>query len=151
MSTAVWYVSRGPPKCDAHFCYSHGLNTFNFHSEIYDGIDLTIIHFSHLWIDFFFLFTEILGQMVAWFRYCAASWKVVGSIPDEVMGFFNSPNPSSLTMALGVTQPLIEMSTSLASVNKLSRKCGSIDVTTLWVSLACYRDSFTLHKYYVIL
>jgi hypothetical protein len=31
-------------------------------------------------------------------------------VPDEV-DFFNFPNPSSRTMALGSTQPLIEMST----------------------------------------
>jgi hypothetical protein len=31
-------------------------------------------------------------------------------IPDEV-DFFNLPNPSSRTMALGPTQPLTEMST----------------------------------------
>jgi hypothetical protein len=30
-------------------------------------------------------------------------------VPDEVE-FFNSPNPSSRTMALGSTQPLTEMS-----------------------------------------
>jgi hypothetical protein len=35
----------------------------------------------------------------------------VGSIPDDVIGFFNSHNPSSRTMALGSTQPLTEMST----------------------------------------
>jgi hypothetical protein len=34
-----------------------------------------------------------------------------GSIPDEVIGFVNWPNPSSRTMALGLTQPLTEMST----------------------------------------
>jgi hypothetical protein len=34
------------------------------------------------------------------------SWKVMGLIPDEVTGFLNSPNPSSLIMALGLTQPL---------------------------------------------
>jgi hypothetical protein len=34
----------------------------------------------------------------------------VGSISDEVIGFFNRPNPSSSTMALGLTQPLTEMS-----------------------------------------
>jgi hypothetical protein len=33
------------------------------------------------------------------------------SIPDELTGFFNWPNPSSRTMALGSTQPLTEMST----------------------------------------
>jgi hypothetical protein len=31
-------------------------------------------------------------------------------VPDEV-DFFNLPNPSSCTMALGSTQPLTEMST----------------------------------------
>jgi hypothetical protein len=31
-------------------------------------------------------------------------------VPDEV-DFFNFPNPSSRTMALGSTQPLTEMST----------------------------------------
>jgi hypothetical protein len=33
------------------------------------------------------------------------------SIPDEVIGFFNLPNPSSRTMVLGSTQPLTEMGT----------------------------------------
>jgi hypothetical protein len=37
--------------------------------------------------------------------------KVTGYIPDEVIQFFNWPNPSSRTMALGSTQPLIETST----------------------------------------
>jgi hypothetical protein len=35
----------------------------------------------------------------------------MGSIPDEAIGFFTLPNPSSLTVALGSTQPLTEMST----------------------------------------
>jgi hypothetical protein len=35
----------------------------------------------------------------------------VGSIPDYVNGFFNSPNPSRRTMDLGSTQPLTEMNT----------------------------------------
>jgi hypothetical protein len=33
----------------------------------------------------------------------------VGSSPDEVDFFYNLPNPSNRTMALGSTQPLIEM------------------------------------------
>jgi hypothetical protein len=37
-------------------------------------------------------------------------FKVAGSILDEVIGFFNWPNPSSRTMALGSTQLLTEMS-----------------------------------------
>jgi hypothetical protein len=46
-----------------------------------------------------------------WLRHYAAIRKVAGSSPDEVIGFFNWPNPSSRTMALGSTQPLTEMST----------------------------------------
>jgi hypothetical protein len=46
-----------------------------------------------------------------WSYAVATSRKVAGSIPDEVLGFFNLPNPSSRAMALGSTQPLIEIST----------------------------------------
>jgi hypothetical protein len=41
----------------------------------------------------------------------ATSWKVAGSIPDDVTGFFNLSNPSSRTMALESTQTLTEIST----------------------------------------
>jgi hypothetical protein len=37
--------------------------------------------------------------------------KAAGSIPDVAIGFFDLPNPSSRTMALGSTQSLTEMST----------------------------------------
>jgi hypothetical protein len=39
-------------------------------------------------------------------RHCATSWKVVGSIPNSVVGIF----PSSRTIALGLTHRLTEMS-----------------------------------------
>jgi hypothetical protein len=35
----------------------------------------------------------------------------MGSIPDEVVGFFNWPNPFSRIVALRSTQPLTEIST----------------------------------------
>jgi len=47
----------------------------------------------------------------SWLRHCATSRKVTGLIPDGVVGFFHLHNPSGRTMALGLTQPLTEMST----------------------------------------
>jgi hypothetical protein len=37
----------------------------------------------------------------SWLRHYATSPNVIGSIPDELIGFFNSPNPSSSTVARG--------------------------------------------------
>jgi hypothetical protein len=41
----------------------------------------------------------------------ATSRKVADSIPDEVIGDFNLPNPSSRTIAVGPTRSLTDMST----------------------------------------
>jgi hypothetical protein len=43
---------------------------------------------------------------------------IAGSISDEVVGFFNWPNPSGRSMVLGLTQPLTEMSTRNLSGGK---------------------------------
>jgi hypothetical protein len=46
------------------------------------------------------------------------SQKVASLIPDVVIRFFNWPNLSKRTMALGPTQPLTEMSTRNLSGGK---------------------------------
>jgi hypothetical protein len=48
---------------------------------------------------------------------------VADSIPGEVIGYFNSPNPSSRTMVLGSTQPLTEMRTR--NLNGGKRSAGA--------------------------
>jgi hypothetical protein len=61
-----------------------------------------------------FIITQLfryLSVQRACLRHYATSRKVVGSIVDEGIGFFNLPNSSSRTMALGLTQPLTEIST----------------------------------------
>jgi hypothetical protein len=65
-------------------------------------------------------------------RHYATSRKVAGSILDEVIGFFNSPNPSSRTMALGSTQPLTEMSTRNLPGGKGRPAHGADNLTAIW-------------------
>jgi hypothetical protein len=61
-----------------------------------------------------FLYNKLMGRargsIVGWDT-MLLSRKVAGSIPVEVIGIFGWPNPSSRTVALGLTQPLTEMST----------------------------------------
>jgi len=61
-----------------------------------------------------FMFITVLPGGTRWhnlLRHCATIRKVAGSIPDSVTGIFHLHNPSGRTMALGLTQPLTEMST----------------------------------------
>jgi hypothetical protein len=46
-----------------------------------------------------------------WLRHYVTYRKVAVSIPNDVIGFFNLPNPSSRTMVLASTQPQKEMNT----------------------------------------
>jgi hypothetical protein len=65
-----------------------------------------------------------------WLRHCTTSRKVACSIPDVVKGIFHWHNSSGRTMALGLTQPLTEMSTRNVS-------CGRcVGLTTLASSCA---------------
>jgi hypothetical protein len=61
----------------------------------------------------------------------ATSRKVAGSILDEVIRFFNWPNPSSHTVALGLTQPLTEMSTRSLPGGKGRPARGADDLTAI--------------------
>jgi len=56
-----------------------------------------------------------------WLRHCATSRKVAGSIPVGVIAIFHCHNPSGRTMALGLTQPLTEMSTRIRTRNPSKR------------------------------
>jgi hypothetical protein len=80
------------------------------------------------------------GSAVDWGTY-ATSRKAAGSIPDEVIGFFNWPNPSSRSR-FSLQQKWVQESSwevngsrcirliaSPPSVSRLSRKCGSFDIS----------------------
>jgi hypothetical protein len=70
----------------------------------------------------------------SWLRHCATRRKVAGSIPDDVTGIFHWHNPSGRTMALGLTQPLTEMSTRNISWGGEGGRCTGL--TTLPPSCA---------------
>jgi hypothetical protein len=66
----------------------------------------------------------------SWFRHCATRWKVTGSITDGITGIFCWHNTSSLTMALGSTQPLTEMSTRNISWEWRQPVCRADNLST---------------------
>jgi hypothetical protein len=105
-----------------------------------------------------FSLEKACGSIVGWGTMLQAG-RSRDRIPDEVY-FFSWPNPSSCTMALGSTQPLTEMSTRnipggdgrpARKADNLTAICEPIvykmwepqHLTTLWVSTAHYRDTFT--------
>jgi hypothetical protein len=61
--------------------------------------------------------------------------KVAGTIPDEITGFFSRPNPSSRNMALGLTQPLKEMSTKNLRGGEERPVCKANNLTTICESI----------------
>jgi hypothetical protein len=67
-------------------------------------------------------------------RHFATSRKVVGLIPDGVIGIFHSLNPSSRIMTLGSTQPLTEIHTR--DISWGVKTAGTYRLTTLLPSCA---------------
>jgi hypothetical protein len=69
--------------------------------------------YEHMSIRISSHYSEIWWSMwwCSWLRYCATNQKAAGSIPNGVTGIFHWHNPFGRTMALGLIQPLTEMST----------------------------------------
>jgi hypothetical protein len=112
--TWYWEVLCGRILC--------GMGSWRFHIIQDKFLDMWFLHnfleftlFQTLCIkrDFIIIYIALFyieGTRRSWLRHYATSRKVTGLSPDEV-DFFNLPNPSTLTMVLGLTQPLTEMST----------------------------------------
>ena len=67
----------------------------------------------------------------SWLRYCATSRKVAGSFPNGATGIFHRHNPSGRTMALMLTQPPTEMSTTNISWGGRGKGGRCLGLTTL--------------------
>jgi hypothetical protein len=116
---------------------------------------------------FFKLFCMYIGgtRWCSLLRHCATSRKVVGSIPNGVIGIFHWLNPSWRTIALGSSQPLTEMSTRNTSrggglrrpvrsadnrttfMCRLSRNLGASPTGTLRVCSGLYRACLYMSVY----
>jgi hypothetical protein len=104
--------------------------------------------------------TFVVPHILAGGMHYATSRKVAGSIADEVIGFFNWPNPSSALWPWGRLRLVTEMSTRNLPGGKW-RPAGKADnfttisepivykmweprcLTAIWAFTACYRDDFT--------
>jgi hypothetical protein len=83
---------------------------------------------GHSWLDTDTESLHLSALVIIYIIITDSTFKVAGSIPDGVIGFFHWLNPSGRTMALGSTQPLIEMSTRNVFWSKGGRCVG---LTTL--------------------
>jgi hypothetical protein len=111
---------------------------------------------SRCWLNSCVLRKYNMHLNIGLMRHYATNRKVEGSIPNEVTGFLNLPNPSSSCMALGSTSSNrnvcqvsswgvkgswhVRLIVSPTYVTRLSRM--NVVAPTLWSSTACYRDSF---------
>jgi hypothetical protein len=74
-------------------------------------------------------------QCRSWLRHSATSLKVMGSIPDGVIGVFHLRNPSGRTMVLGSTQSLSEMRTSNISWGLKAARADNLNTFMCRMSL----------------
>jgi hypothetical protein len=99
-----------------------GTNSLTWAPSHGEGRDRHSSHFKSV--------IPLLNVKVSICGHYTTSQKVAGSILD-VIGFFNLPNPSSRTMALGSTQPLTEISTRNLPGSKGRPERGADNLTTI--------------------
>jgi hypothetical protein len=94
-------------------------------------LDSKIVHFLQIFqTNYGFLLSfEEVQAVDQWLRHYVISRKAAGTISDEVSGLFNLLNPSNRTMALGISQPLTEMSTGNLPGSKVrpARKADTLN------------------------
>ena len=126
--------------------------------SFYNTLQRAHINLNVLRLPGFYLHISRPG-LAQWLRRCATSRTVPGSIPGGVTGFFSDISPSDRSIALGLTQPLVNMSTRnipggkgdrcvrLTTSPPLRAECHEIwepkPPGTLWVTPGLLRDSFT--------
>jgi hypothetical protein len=112
-------ILKPPRLCGSAICarYSYLYHKFQFGVEDEYFLTLCIMGLCC------YRLLDIRLQGINNVIFIGTSLKVVGSIPDEVIGFFNWPNSSNCIMTLGSTQPLTEMSTRNLPGSKRQPAC----------------------------
>jgi hypothetical protein len=72
-----------------------------------------------------------MGHTVPWLRHYVTCQNVAGSIPNEAIAFFKGSDPSTCSMALGLTQPLTKMSTTNLPGGKGRPACKADNFTAI--------------------
>ena len=85
------------------------------HDSDWDILLVFTVNWFMLYLNDTFRYSCLHCQWCNWLRHYATNRKVAGSIPIGVIEIFQWRNPSGSNMALGSTQPLIEMSTRIIS------------------------------------
>jgi hypothetical protein len=111
MNLTLYYLGLSPSLCceKPELGHSH-IYMLNIHICIFTADKDSSVSVV-TWLQEFGVQFLPWARDFCWLRHYATGCKVACSILDEVTGFFNSPNPSSHTVALWSTQPLTEMST----------------------------------------
>jgi hypothetical protein len=68
----------------------------------------------------------------SWLRHCTLTQKLMGLIPDGVIGIFHWHNPAGCTIALRLTQPVTEMSTR--NISWLVHRADNLTTCMCWLS-----------------
>ena len=113
LCTVCW-VGMWNSYAPAHFILNSYVKQFcAFALDVGQLYDVVILLCTWYWLAMWKIYARLYfggTQWRSWLRHCGTSWNVAVSITDGASGIFHWHNSFGLTIVLGLTQPLIEIS-----------------------------------------